>query len=149
MADPRGVVFLRVLSTIKLARPATFILENVKGLKTRHKETYACILDILQHIKDPDGKRAYKVRSKVLNSIEVGGPAEPVAYLYRRLEAHLGDSGILVAGAHRPETLEPSFRWRRGGGAPVDVRPLAPPQGQRRHWVDQPHQQAPGGSKRV
>ena len=73
VAHPRGVVFLRVLSTIKLARPATFILENVKGLKTRHKETYACILDILQHIKDPDGKRTYKVRSKVLNSIEVGG----------------------------------------------------------------------------
>ena len=73
LGDARGCVFLRVLSTIKIVMPACFILENVMGLKTSHKETYARILYSLQRIKDPDGKLTYKVRTKVLNSLEVGG----------------------------------------------------------------------------
>ena len=50
LSDARGSVFVRVLKTIEIVMPACFILENVAGLKTNHKETYACILYFLQHI---------------------------------------------------------------------------------------------------
>ena len=150
LRDARGCVFLRVLSTIKIVMPACFILENVPGLKTIHKELYAHILYFLQHIEDPDGKWTYKVRTKVLNSLEVGwGTAEPSTCLHCRLEACLGDSRILVAGSHPAETLEPPFKGPRGGGAPGNVRPLAPSTGQRRRRAATPHQQTPGGSIHV
>ena len=73
LSDARGCVFLRVVDTIRHARPACFVLENVVGLKVNHKEAYARILRSLQHIKDPNGKRTYRARTKVLNSLEVGG----------------------------------------------------------------------------
>ena len=82
LRDARGCVFLRVLSTIKIVTPACFILENVTGLKMRHKETYAYILYFLQHIEDPDGKKTYKVRTKVLNSLEVGGVPQSRSRVY-------------------------------------------------------------------
>ena len=93
LGDARGCVFLRVLSTIKIVMPACFILENVLGLKTSHKDTYAHILYFLQHIEDPDGKWTYKVRTKVLNSLEVGGVPQnrPRVYIVgwkRALETH-------------------------------------------------------------
>lgn len=82
LGDARGCVFLRVLSTIKTVMPACFILENVLGLKTVHKETYAHILYFLQHIEDPDGKFTYKVRTTVLNSLEVGGVPQSRSRVY-------------------------------------------------------------------
>ena len=39
----------------------------------RSHNTYTRLLYLLQHIADPDGKWTYKVRTKVLNSMEVGG----------------------------------------------------------------------------
>ena len=149
LRDARGCVFLRVLSTIKIVMPACFILENVPGLKTRHKETYAYILHFLQHIEDPDGKWTYKVRTKVLNSLEVGGVPQnhPRVYIVgwkRALETQ-----EFVAGSHPAETFEPPFKERRGGGAPVNLKPLVPSTGQRRRRANTPHQETPGGSIRV
>ena len=49
--DARGMVFQRVLETIKVVRPTMFILENVTGLK-QHKNTYKFIIHTLQHISE-------------------------------------------------------------------------------------------------
>ena len=93
LTDPRGVVFLRVLQTIERAKPAAFILENVKGLVTNHENTYRSMVKFLQRIKDAHGVNTYKVRTRILNSRESGGVPQnrPRVYIVgwmRAMESH-------------------------------------------------------------
>ena len=73
LLDTRCVVFLRVLQLICHTQPKMFILENARGLKTRHTSTYKFIIDTLQHNKDITGYTQYKVRTRGLNSYYIGG----------------------------------------------------------------------------
>ena len=83
LADARGVVFVRVLHTISVNRPTTFILENVVGLKRNHAAFYRQVLAFLQNITEPDGVKTYKVRARVLDTkIEGGLPqSRPRVYI--------------------------------------------------------------------
>ena len=82
LKDCRGKVFLRVLTCIETVHPKTFILENVQGLKTRHKHVYDYVLRYLQHIADETGSKLYHVRVKLLNTCVHGGLPQARPRLY-------------------------------------------------------------------
>ena len=71
--DARGIVFVRVLQVIDKKRPATFLIENVVGLKTRHSAFYTFVIKFLQTLKDPGGSKTYKVRARVMDTKVSGG----------------------------------------------------------------------------
>ncbi len=94
LADHRGIVFLRVLLVIAELRPKTFLLENVAGLRTQHKEVYNFILDFLQHLRPSEAAsdKLYKVRAKVLDTRCHGGlpQSRPRLFIvgWKRAEEH-------------------------------------------------------------
>ena len=69
----RGIIVFFLIQYIERKKPATFILENVKGLVTVFKHEFAEILDMLQNIKDSRGNTVYAIDWKVLNAREHGG----------------------------------------------------------------------------
>ena len=97
MQDARGYVFLKVLLTINAAKPRTFILENVKGLKARHKRVFDFIIHYLQQIKDTTGDRLYRVRTRQLDTLTHGGLPQARPRIY-------------IVGWKRTEEKQP-FTW--------------------------------------
>ena len=71
--DIRGIVSVRALQVIYKKRPATLLIENVVGLKTRHSAFYTFVIKFLQTLKDPAGSKTYKVRARVMNTKVCGG----------------------------------------------------------------------------
>ncbi|CAE7847099.1 bsp6IM [Symbiodinium necroappetens] len=66
--DPKnGEVLLWVLAWICGHQPEAFILENVEGLCTTHRETLNIILGVLARMQDSKGKKLYHVEHRVLN----------------------------------------------------------------------------------
>ena len=76
-AKGRGKIILHIAKWIKTHQPRCFLLENVLGLLTMHRETFAEILKILRDIKDPGtGDKAYVVKWARVNSIDCMVPQE-------------------------------------------------------------------------
>jgi DNA-cytosine methyltransferase len=67
--DPRGVVVVHIIHYIATRLPTVWVLENVKGLLTQHREAFNEILKAVREIKDPaTGTRAYNVRWTLQNA---------------------------------------------------------------------------------
>ena len=68
LEDPKsGQVLLWILAWIAAHKPEAFILENVEGLCSTHKETLAIILGVLSQLLDSKGKKLYHVEHRLLN----------------------------------------------------------------------------------
>ena len=67
-AAGRGKVIQRIKKWLSRHLPRGFILENVKGLTTRHRKCFVKILKSLAQIQGLDGEPYYKIQWKVLNS---------------------------------------------------------------------------------
>ena len=76
--------------TIRGLMPKTFILENVAGLKNKHRKTFDLIVNYLQGIRNAQGTRLYRVRAKMLDTVTHGGlpQARPRVYIvgWRRMD---------------------------------------------------------------
>ena len=72
--DPklRGQVFVHVVEHLQRCLPRAFMLENVKGLAIRHKDTFETLLDLISRITQ-NGKPAYGVSWKLLDTCTHGG----------------------------------------------------------------------------
>jgi len=76
-ADPRGCIVQHMIAYIKKALPRCFILENVRGLLTRHPDVMIKVLRALQAITEADGSaNAYRVTWKVLNAQDFAAPQD-------------------------------------------------------------------------
>ena len=81
--DPRGVVFLRLVETIRTVLPRCFVLENVAGLAQKnHAATLSTILGALQGLRAPSGQRVYSVRTRLLDTQTHGGLPQRRLRLY-------------------------------------------------------------------
>ena len=68
LEDPKsGQVLLWILAWIAAHKPEAFILENVEGLCSTHKEILAIILGVLSQLLDSKGKKLYHVEHRLLN----------------------------------------------------------------------------------
>ena len=66
--ESRGTLFFDIARILKAKKPSSFMLENVKNLKSHdHGRTYATIHKILTNLN-------YEVHSKILNSLDFGLP---------------------------------------------------------------------------
>ena len=73
--DPRGELVHAILDWLQSHRPRSFILENVKGLATRHKQVLKGLLARIREIPASSGLGGnYVVRWKVLNSLDFSVP---------------------------------------------------------------------------
>ena len=68
--DPRGLIIKSIARYIHECRPKAFLLENVPGLVTQHKETFQNILSCLELV----GKGAYNVKHSILDAAHHGIP---------------------------------------------------------------------------
>ena len=69
----RGAVVFHIVQWIKLKLPKVFLLENVVGMLTSHKDVLANVLQLLSHIQEASGKVAYDISWKTLNARSHGG----------------------------------------------------------------------------
>ena len=67
---------------IDTKRPATFLIETVPGLRTQHPVFYNFVIKFLQHLKDPDGSKTYKVRAQVVDTKVSGGLPQSRSRVY-------------------------------------------------------------------
>ena len=75
--DERGVIIWSLVEWMRHHTPRTFCLENVAGLQTTHKQTFAKIIKQLRDIKEGN-KPCYSVVWRVLNSRKYGVPQDLV-----------------------------------------------------------------------
>ena len=81
--DPRGIVFLRLLHTVRTVSPRCFIFENVAALASKpFASVLGAILATLQNLRSSDGDRAYKVRMRILDTQTHGGLPQHRKRLY-------------------------------------------------------------------
>ena len=69
-ARGRGLIINHIISALSAKRPRAFLLENVKGLVTQHRETFDNILQQLRHMAGS----AYKVGFKIIDTADFGIP---------------------------------------------------------------------------
>ena len=100
----RGLIIKHVIAALQAKMPRAFVLENVKGLTTHHRETLQAILHSLRAM----GDGAYRVGYKVLDTMDFGLPQ------HRERTYVVGCLRRACAG-HSP------FKWP----APVMLRPLS------------------------
>jgi len=100
----RGLIIFRIIKAIACKRPRAFVLENVKGLVTCHRETLQMILERLRAI----GGGMYEVGHRVLDTAQHGLPQHR-----KRV--------FIIGFRKRFANHVPKFRWPR----PVPCRPLA------------------------
>ena len=68
LQDPKsGEVLLWIMAWIYGHHPEAYILENVEGLLTTHKDTLAIILGVLARMQDSKGNKLYHVEHRLLN----------------------------------------------------------------------------------
>ena len=68
--DERGQVIGKRIKDLKVLMPKTFFMEMVEGMLTRHGDVFQNFLRTLQDIRDESGHRVYKIRYKVLDSMD-------------------------------------------------------------------------------
>jgi DNA-cytosine methyltransferase len=81
-ADERGTVVFHITKHIRRKLPKVFLLENVPGLLQRHPATLLKIMKRLRSIIGKNGKPAYSVSFKVLDSGDYGGVPQHRPRLY-------------------------------------------------------------------
>ena len=74
-AEGRGLVFVKVLQTVRALLPLTFFLENVRALATdmKYRQFFDFVLAFLRDIKDATGNPYYHVEHRVLQTSVEGG----------------------------------------------------------------------------
>ncbi len=105
--DQRTQVIWSLLHYVKSRLPKAIVLENVKGLLTRHATTLLEILDALLEMEEDGGAKAYTLRWKILNSADHGLPQQRQR---------------LYVVAIRRKFVKASFRWP----SPAPAKKLEP-----------------------
>jgi DNA (cytosine-5)-methyltransferase 1 len=107
VADPhgRGRIINHIVAALEAKQPRAFILENVQGLISTHKETFACILKKLRTIAG----KSYAVSWRLLNTKDHGIPQNR--------------SRVYIVGIRKEHLAKgtPQFKWP----APVPAQNLA------------------------
>ena len=70
---------LRVLEAVGKVKPRAFVIDL---LSSRHAELREHMVEYLQNLRGPDGKRLYKIRMRVLDTKFVGGLPQSRARVY-------------------------------------------------------------------
>ena len=104
--DARGILVLYLLQFIERTLPYIVILENVKGLMTRHAQTFHELLELCASIKESSGHQAYSVFHKLLDSQFYGVPQH-------RERVYI----VLIRRMGR----DPVFRWPEPSESPPPV----------------------------
>jgi len=72
-ADHQGSVVFFIIHWLEHRQPRCFLLENVERLCTRHGSTLLLVLELINGLRDSNGKQLYKTAWKVLNARTHGG----------------------------------------------------------------------------
>lgn len=65
--DPRGKLFFHLLKMLEVKKPKTVLIENVKGLITRHKKAFLFMCEKLSEL-------GYTIDFELLNAVDFGLP---------------------------------------------------------------------------
>ena len=109
ISDVRGRIIFRIVKAITAKKTRAFILENVRGLVTQHKRTFALILEKLKSIND----KAYIVGNQVLNTRDHGLPQNR--------------ERVFIVGLLRSALVAPRFRWPPPSTLQTSMRDILDP----------------------
>ena len=110
-SDTRGTLFFNIEAILQSKKPAAFLLENVKNLKTHDKgRTFATIIQRLERL-------GYHVHTTVLNALDFGLPQKRertfIVGFRRNLEFNfplpLGEPPSLLEILEDPKDLDPTL----------------------------------------